>query len=145
MVNVHAAGGLPMMLAAREALSDPQAPLLIAVTVLTSFDEPLLQATGCANSLPQQVLQLARQSRDAGLDGVVSSAHEAGSIKSACGASFITVTPGIRLPDDATSDQRRIMTPEAAIAAGSDYLVMGRSITRAENPARVLESICGLG
>ncbi|QDQ39027.1 orotidine-5'-phosphate decarboxylase [Legionella geestiana] len=141
MVNVHASGGLPMLMAAREALSGRDAPLLIAVTVLTSFDEAQLKATGCATNLTQQVLTLASLARDAGLDGVVSSALEAQSIKSACGSSFITVTPGIRLPEDEASDQRRIMTPEAAIAAGSDYLVMGRSITRSENPTLVLEKL----
>lgn len=141
MVNVHASGGLSMLMAAREALSGRDAPLLIAVTVLTSFDEAQLKATGCATSLTQQVLTLACLARDAGLDGVVSSALEAQSIKSACGASFITVTPGIRLPQDDASDQRRIMTPDAAVAAGSDYLVMGRSITRSENPGLVLEKL----
>lgn len=140
MLTVHAAGGEAMLSAARVALDayGSERPILIAVTVLTSFNEPSLAAVGVAGSLLQQVERLAVLAQDAGLDGVVSSAQEAAGIKAICGHEFLSITPGIRLPGDTVDDQARVITPQAAIAAGSDYLVIGRSITRASDPAAVV-------
>ncbi len=140
MMNVHAAGGLRMMQAAREAadvgaMTSAQArPLVIAVTVLTSLTTAELhEATGCARTLEQQAVALALLAQTAGLDGVVSSVNEVAAIKAACGAEFLVVTPGIR-PASAQDDQRRVATPSAAVQAGSDFLVVGRPITQAANP-----------
>ena len=143
MLNVHASGGLPMMLAAREALLSygKSRPLLIAVTVLTSMNAAELRATGIHEPLEQRVCALARLAKDAALDGVVSSAHEVPAIKAACGHDFITVTPGIRLASENPDDQARIITPELAIKAGSDYLVVGRPITQASSPAQVVSNL----
>lgn len=143
MLNIHAVGGLDMAkvaLAARdEAAAEcglAEKPLLFAVTVLTSMqdaDNPILHGRAPADA----VLELARQSREAGLDGVVCSAREATAVKEACGRDFLCLTPGIRLPElldsPAGDDQRRVMTPEAAVAAGSDFLVLGRPVTRADD------------
>ena len=147
MVNVHASGGFDMMQAARKALeSHKKRPLLIAVTVLTSMNEAGLASVGVNTSLDSHVLHLAQMARDAGLDGVVCSAHEVALIKQHCGPHFLAVTPGIRLPTQSANDQSRIITPELAIKAGSDYLVVGRPITRAANPRQVvadlLSSLC---
>lgn len=142
MVNVHASGGRRMMEAAREALvpfSKP--PLLIAVTVLTSMNREDLRDIGLDIDPRDQVLRLARLTQNAGLDGVVCSAWEAMELKSLCGAEFKLVTPGIRLPDSAADDQRRVMTPAQAVSEGADYLVMGRPITQAADPIAVLEGI----
>lgn len=143
MVNVHASGGMRMMVAAREALLPygEQAPLLIAVTVLTSMTDDELAQVGVLRSPAEQVLALARLTRDAGLDGVVCSAQEASLLKAELGDDFKLITPGIRPAGSAAGDQRRIMTPEQALAAGSDYLVIGRPITQATNPAQVLAAI----
>ncbi|WP_049722550.1 orotidine-5'-phosphate decarboxylase [Gilvimarinus polysaccharolyticus] len=135
MVNVHASGGRRMMLAAREALTRFQSPpLLIGVTVLTSMDADDLTEIGIQRSPEQQVLYLADLAKQAGLDGVVCSAREAAALKQACGAGFTLVTPGIRPVSAEQGDQRRVMTPADAIAAGSDYLVIGRPITQAADP-----------
>jgi len=135
MINVHALGGPRMLLAAREALlSYSDKPLLIGVTVLTSMEETDLVALGMMSSLKQQTLQLAKLVQDAGLDGVVCSALMAAAIKEKCGSQFLTVTPGIRLPEDDVHDQKQVMTPQQAIASGCDYFVMGRSITTALDP-----------
>ncbi|ART79132.1 orotidine-5'-phosphate decarboxylase [Oceanisphaera avium] len=143
MVNVHASGGLRMMKAAHEALLPygEQAPLLIAVTVLTSMTDEDLAQVGVSSSPAEQVLSLARLTRDAGLDGVVCSAQEASLLKAELGANFKLITPGIRPAGSDAGDQRRIMTPQQALAAGSDYLVIGRPITLAPNPAQVLADI----
>jgi orotidine-5'-phosphate decarboxylase len=142
MVNVHACGGRRMMEAAREGLSGfGQRPLLIAVTVLTSLDASDLGEIGIEESPQEHVLRLARLTRDCGLDGVVCSAQEAPMLKAALGQTFKLVTPGIRLSDSAADDQRRVMTPTSALAAGSDYLVIGRPITRADEPMSVLNKI----
>ncbi len=132
MMNVHASGGLAMMKAARDALDafGDKKPYLIAVTVLTSIEAP-----------ESQVIDLAKLSKEAGLDGVVCSALEVQGIKAACGADFLTVTPGIRLSGDSSDDQKRVVTPEKACALGSDYAVIGRSITRADNSIAVLKAI----
>lgn len=143
MINVHASGGLKMMCAARQALDlyGADRPILIAVTVLTSFNQTELTAVGVSNSVIEQVTKLALLAREAGLDGIVSSAQEVKAIKAGCGQKFITVTPGIRLATDAKNDQKRIMTPQQAISEGSDYLVVGRPITQAANPEEVVAEI----
>ncbi|HAU1300888.1 TPA: orotidine-5'-phosphate decarboxylase [Legionella pneumophila] len=143
MINVHAIGGLRMLQAARESLKTygKDRPLLIAVTVLTSFEEGELASVGISNTLPEQATHLAMLAREAGLDGVVSSAHEVKIIKQKCGENFITVTPGIRLPNNLKDDQSRVMTPQQAIREGSDFLVIGRPITQASNPHEVVSAL----
>lgn len=143
MINVHAIGGLKMLQAARESLKTygQERPLLIAVTVLTSFEEGELASVGISNTLPEQATHLAMLAREAGLDGVVSSAHEVKMIKQKCGENFITVTPGIRLPNNLKDDQSRVMTPQQAIREGSDFLVIGRPITQASNPHEVVSAL----
>jgi len=143
MINVHAQGGMKMMQAARKAVETygNDRPLLIAVTVLTSFTEDELRSIGVHHSVMDQVKSLASLAKEAGLDGVVSSAHEVKTIKNHCGSDFVTVTPGIRLSDNPKDDQSRIMTPQQAILEGSDYLVIGRPITQAADPASVVSAI----
>lgn len=143
MINVHASGGLNMMKAARAALEPygEKRPLLIAVTVLTSMDASELPQIGVDASLEKQVSRLAHLSQQAGLDGIVCSAHEVPFIKSQLGTEFLTVTPGIRLSGDNADDQSRIMTPQEAAKLGSDYLVVGRPITRSQEPAAVINTI----
>ncbi|MFM7783664.1 MAG: orotidine-5'-phosphate decarboxylase, partial [Gammaproteobacteria bacterium] len=143
MVNVHAAGGRRMLLAARDALGPPGpgVPLLIAVTVLTSMDAADLAETGVAGSLESQVLRLARLARDCGLDGVVCSAREAPELRRELGAAPVLVTPGIRPAGSLPDDQRRTLTPREAIAAGSSYLVLGRPVTGAPDPDATLRTI----
>ena len=143
MMNVHASGGFTMMQAAVNALESYGAnkPLLLAVTVLTSMSEEELPNIGIQAPLIKQVQQLALLAKSAGLDGVVCSAFEATEIKAVCGNAFIALTPGIRLASSAHNDQQRIMTPKNAIAQGSDYLVIGRPITQASDPAAVLAEI----
>lgn len=142
MVNVHASGGERMLEAASDALANfRQKPYLIGVTVLTSMTAEELPALGVARALPEHVVELAELVKRAGLDGVVCSAQEAIRLKRAYGDKFLLVTPGIRPMGSAADDQRRIVTPEEAIRNGSDYLVIGRPITQAENPAAVCQSI----
>jgi orotidine-5'-phosphate decarboxylase len=147
LIDVHASGGRAMLKAARGAVSDTAAamgrkpPLLIGVTVLTSLADADLREVGHAGSAADEVLQLARLTRDCGLDGVVCSAHEAATIRAACGPEFRLVTPGIRLADAARDDQARIVSPEAAVRAGADYLVIGRPITQAADPLAALNAI----
>ena len=143
MVNVHACGGLRMMAAAKQALADygDKAPLLIAVTVLTSMEQDELQQAGVPGSLQDQVLRLATLTQQAGLDGVVCSAREASLLKQHLGADFKLVTPGIRPVGSELGDQRRVLTPAEACSQGSDYLVIGRPITQAVDPAATLAAI----
>jgi orotidine-5'-phosphate decarboxylase len=143
MLNVHACGGLSMMNAARESLASLNAgrPLLIGVTVLTSMSQDELETSGIHEPLEKRVATLARLTQEAGLDGVVCSALEVPTIKSLCGPSFLTVTPGIRLASDSQDDQARIVTPVDAIKAGSDFLVIGRPITKALDPTRIVHDI----
>lgn len=143
MVNVHASGGLKMMQAAKHMLAEHSStpPLLIGVTVLTSMDETDLDGIGVQVSPLQQVLRLAKLTQTAGLDGVVCSAQEASLLKTELGPSFKLITPGIRPEGSDVGDQKRIMTPAQAISAGSDYLVIGRPITAAAQPAAVLKEI----
>ena len=142
MVNVHAGGGMRMLQAAREVLEPlSNRPLLIGVTVLTSQIEEDLKAVGVQQPLEEQVINLATLAQQAGLDGVVCSAQEADVLKRACGQNFLLVTPGIRPPGSASDDQRRIVTPAEARRAGSDYLVVGRPVTRAADPLEACEEI----
>jgi orotidine-5'-phosphate decarboxylase len=143
MVNVHASGGKKMMEKAQEALLPygDKAPLLIAVTVLTSMGEDDLRDLGITKSPAEQVLSLAILTKEAGLDGVVCSAWEAESLKSTLGKDFKLITPGIRPSGANSDDQKRIMTPEQALDVGVDYLVIGRPITKSKNPHQVLQEI----
>lgn len=141
MINVHAMGGTKMMQAAREALNGTDAPLLIAVTVLTSSGEQELAELGIQQSPAELVTTLAQNAWRLGMDGVVSSAQEVPLIKSNTSNAFLTVTPGIRPVGSDTQDQQRIMTPEAAVAQGVDYMVIGRPITQADDPCKVLRTI----
>lgn len=143
MVNVHASGGERMMSAARQALEPygNDAPLLIAVTVLTSMEKTDLEGIGIMQPPADYAERLARLTHACGLDGVVCSAQEATRIKAACGQAFRLVTPGIRPEGSAAGDQRRIMTPCQAVQAGVDYMVIGRPITQAENPTATLRDI----
>lgn len=143
MVNVHAVGGPAMLDAARASLEPfgAQAPLLIAVTVLTSMDEAQLRAVGIDATPAQHVLRLAQLARDHGMDGVVCSAEETTQLRARLGADFVLVTPGIRPAGAARDDQHRIATPASALAAGSDYLVIGRPITRSAEPLQTLREI----
>jgi orotidine-5'-phosphate decarboxylase len=149
MVNVHAGGGRRMMEAAAEALqSYSQRPKLIAVTVLTSMSDADLVELGYTDSVEQRVKRLAALAQDSGMDGVVCSAQEASSLRRERGEAFCLVTPGIRLAGDASGDQRRVVTPVDAMANGSNYLVIGRSITAADNPLEALAQVhktLGLG
>lgn len=143
MVNVHASGGARMMTAAREALLPfgKDAPMLIAVTVLTSMEASDLREIGIDLAPADHAERLARLTRDCGLDGVVCSAQEAARFKSAIGQDFTLVTPGIRPAGSAAGDQRRIMTPPQALQAGVDYMVIGRPITQSDNPEQALQAI----
>ncbi|MDV6315051.1 orotidine-5'-phosphate decarboxylase [Idiomarina sp. HP20-50] len=142
IVNVHASGGTEMMKAAKEALKPfDKPPLLIAVTILTSMSDDDLQEMGIQLSTTQQVVKLAKLAKQAGLDGVVCSAQEASMLRKDLGSSFKLVTPGIRPADSDAGDQKRIMTPEAAIDAGVDYMVIGRPITQANDPATAATDI----
>lgn len=146
IVNVHASGGLAMMQAAKKAADEAAAlglprPAVIGVTVLTSMSDSDLQQVGQQGPSPEQVLRLAKLAAAAGLDGVVASPQEIAAIRAACGKDFLIVTPGVRPLWAATNDQKRTMTPAEAIAAGADYLVIGRPITAAENPVAAAQKI----
>ena len=142
MANVHASGGSRMMSAAKQALDEQGSEMqLIAVTVLTSMDDTDLLETGVQRSPSEQVMHLAKLTQKSGLQGVVCSAQEASALKSALGSDFKLITPGIRLPDSAADDQRRIVSPTDAVAMGSDYLVIGRPITQSAQPLETLRQI----
>lgn len=146
-VNVHAAGGAAMMRAGYDALRDEAAkcnitpPRLLAVTILTSFDGPTLSAVGQGDDIIAQVTRLATLTRDCGLDGVVCSAHEIAPLRRHLGPDFTLMVPGIRPAGAATGDQKRIMTPDEAVATGASHLVIGRPITEAADPAQAARSI----
>ncbi|UQB43109.1 orotidine-5'-phosphate decarboxylase [Thiomicrospira microaerophila] len=142
MVNVHAMGGAKMISLAKEAIvNSSHQPILTAVTVLTSFDQDQLASIGLSGTIEQNVVRLAKLARDAGADGVVCSALEVAVLRSEIGKDFCLVTPGIRPAGSAVNDQNRIMTPAEAMAAGSDYLVIGRPITQAKDPLASLIAI----
>ena len=137
MCNVHAAGTKPMMEAAIEGLTraDGTRPILIAVTQLTSTaEETMHEDLLIPNSMEETVMHYAKNAKDAGLDGVVCSPLEAGAVHAKCGASFLTITPGVRFADGEVGDQKRVMTPAQAKEIGSDYIVVGRPITQAADP-----------
>ena len=143
MTNIHASGGVRMMEAAKDALYQygKDAPLLIAVTVLTSMESSDLKEIGIEVSPLEQATRLALLAKNCGLDGVVCSAKEVQSFRTRLGSDFKLVTPGIRPAGSTPDDQRRIMTPQRAQAAGADYLVIGRPITQAEDPSKALQAI----
>ncbi len=149
LFNVHGAGGLAMMSAAAEGVQDAlkegavaQAPLVIAVTQLTSTSQQVLNAEiGIPGQLEQAVVHYAELARKAGLQGVVASPLEVAAVKGACGTDFITVTPGIRPRWAEVGDQTRITTPRDALEGGTDYLVIGRPITGASKPEEALDTI----
>ncbi|MDP2695399.1 MAG: orotidine-5'-phosphate decarboxylase [Gallionella sp.] len=142
MVNVHALGGRKMLEAAREAVAhSAQPPKLIAVTALTSMAQEDLADIGIAATPAEMVLRLAKLAQDSGLDGVVCSAQEAALLREQCGNEFCLVTPGIRPLQASLDDQSRVMTPLAALQAGSSYLVIGRPITKAADPLQALLDI----
>lgn len=142
LVNVHATGGLEMMRAARGAVAGMRRrPKLLAVTILTSLDAAGLRRIGIAGSPRERVVALARLAQQAGLDGVVCSAHELRAIRRACGSKFLTVVPGIRPAAAVKGDQSRVATPAQAIRDGADYLVVGRPITAARDPRAAAEAI----
>lgn len=142
MLNVHAMGGRAMMAAAREAVDKaPTPPKLIAVTVLTSMDQPALNDIGLAGEVRQHVLHLARLADECNLDGVVCSAQEAPMLRNEFAKDFLLVTPGIRPADASLDDQSRVLTPSAALRNGSSYLVIGRPITQAADPLAALQRI----
>ena len=149
MVNVHASGGSRMMNAAVEALQPFECkPKLIAVTVLTSMSDQDLQELGCTQPASQRVSELAALAAGSGVDGVVCSAQETELLRRERGEEFCLVTPGIRLQGDASGDQRRVVTPAQAVANGSSYLVIGRSICGAAEPLEALQRVhreLGLG
>lgn len=151
MVNLHAQGGSAMMKAAKEGLTKPDGtrPILLAVTVLTSIGESVLNdELHVPGTVAQAVAQYAKNAQNAGLDGVVCSPLEAKLVKEVCGGDFLTVTPGVRLADNDAGDQARVTTPALA-RAGSDFIVVGRPITRASDPAaayaRCVNEFCGEG
>lgn len=143
MTNVHASGGLAMMKAASKALQNygDDAPMLIAVTVLTSMSDQDLALLGIDVSAADHVKRLAGLTQQAGLDGIVCSAQEAQMLKQQFGQDFKLVTPGIRPVGADQGDQHRVMTPAKALSAGSDYLVIGRPITKADKPLEALTAI----
>lgn len=143
MVNVHASGGVPMMKAAKEAIASSSHPQtkLIAVTVLTSMDQAQLSDVIDNVTPQQQVLRLCKLTQQAGLDGIVCSAQEAQVLRQTYTDAFLLVTPGIRPKGADAGDQKRVMTPDEAIDSGVNYLVMGRPITKADDPVAVLTSV----
>jgi orotidine-5'-phosphate decarboxylase len=145
LLTIHCAGGAAMMRAAAAAASEAaqgrRRMKLIGVTVLTSLDDGDLAATGQRGTTREQAERLARLARDSGLDGVVCSPHEVAALRAACGASFLLVVPGIRPSGAGAADQKRVMVPRAALAAGADYLVIGRPISEAADPAAAARAI----
>jgi orotidine-5'-phosphate decarboxylase len=145
MMNVHASGGRKMMEAALEGAHEGAAggprPLILAVTILTSIGAEVLAEVGISGTPEEAVVRLARLAQVAGVDGVVASPREIAAVRSACGSNFVIVTPGIRPAQAAVDDQVRIATPRAAIEAGANYIVVGRPITAAQDPAEAAQAI----
>lgn len=146
-INLHATGGLAMMVAAREAMENQAAQLhvakpgLLAVTVLTSLDDAALLAVGQQTPVADQVVRLAKITAKAGLSGVVCSGHEIGLLREHLGPDFVLMVPGIRPASTDTQDQKRVMTPEQALTTGATHLVIGRPITGAADPAQAASAI----
>ena len=148
IINVHAAGGVEMMKAAMQGLeegaADGKRPLCIAVTILTSITKEMMnEELGIPGEVQDTVIRYALNAKEAGLDGVVCSVHEARAIHAACGDEFLTVTPGIRLADDKANDQKRVATPAYAKEQGCDMIVVGRSITKSADPVKTYREIEG--
>ena len=147
MFNVHALGGYDMMKAAGEAAASEakrleiEKPIILAVTILTSMDGASLKKIGVDNNVNDEVLKLAVLAKNAGLDGVVASPHEAKAIRAAVGKDFLIVTPGVRPGSSETNDQKRIATPKETIKNGADYIVVGRPITEALDPIEAARNI----
>lgn len=147
MFNMHAIGGLDMMKKAVEAVTEEsnklkrERPKIIAVTVLTSMDENSLKKIGIDDNMENQVLRLAKLARDSGMDGVVASPSEIGLIRKNIGKDFLIVTPGVRPSWAAVNDQKRIATPKEAIDNGADFIVVGRPIIEAPDPASAAKKI----
>jgi orotidine-5'-phosphate decarboxylase len=147
MFNVHASGSLEMMRTTVRAVrricrqEKRRQPIMLAVTVLTSLNQDDLKRLGVGGKVTDQVVRLALLTKEAGMDGVVASPHEVAEIRSACGRRFVIVTPGIRSVQAERNDQQRVMTPAGAIAAGVDYIVVGRPILEAQDPVAVARGI----
>jgi orotidine-5'-phosphate decarboxylase len=142
LLTLHTLGGGAMMQAAREAVAGKKnRPAVLGVTVLTSMDEAALEQVGLLGSPATRALALAKLASESGLDGVVASAHEVTTIRAACGPKFLIVVPGVRPANSHTNDQSRVASPSEAIRAGADFLVVGRPITAAPNPAQAAEKI----
>ncbi len=143
LTTIHASGGPDMMHATMKAAYalGEQRPKVVAVTMLTSIGDAALNAVGMKSPVADQVLRLATLAQSCGLDGVVCSAHEAARLRSACGEDFLLVVPGVRPAWAASDDQKRIMTPGEAMAVGASYLVVGRPVTRADDPAEAADRI----
>ncbi|MHB1217676.1 MAG: orotidine-5'-phosphate decarboxylase [Alphaproteobacteria bacterium] len=142
IVTIHASGGAAMMRAASAAAREAKTPpLVIAVTVLTSLDDGDLEAVGQRPPALEQAVRLALLAKESGLGGAVCSPHEVAAIRARCGAGFKLVVPGIRPASAALGDQKRVMTPAQAMAAGADHLVIGRPITQAKDPAAAARAI----
>lgn len=144
LANLHALGGFEMMETAAKAVRrefGDERPRLLAVTILTSSTAETLQRVGIGHPVEEMVVRLARLAREAGMDGVVASPREIGMIREACGPDFLIVTPGVRPSFAALDDQKRVMTPADAIGAGADYLVVGRPIAKADDPALAADMI----
>ena len=147
-LTIHTAGGAEMMrraaaAAVEAAESDAARTRLLGVTVLTSLGDSDLRATGQGGRVGDQVLRLARLAKESGLDGVTASPHEVAAVRAECGRDFLIVTPGVRPAWAAADDQKRVMSPAEALAAGADYLVIGRPITQADDPAAAVRRIVG--
>ncbi len=143
MFNIHALGGFKMMFEAVRAAKSfrKKRPLIIAVTLLTSFDNETLTQIGLEENLKEEAIKLAILAKRAGLDGVVASPKEVQGIKQSCGRDFVVVCPGIRPKGVSRNDQKRTSTPAEAIAKGADYIVVGRPITQAKNPLAAAQKI----
>lgn len=142
MVNMHASGGRRMMEAARERLEGlRERPLLIGVTILTSMNQEDIAEIGFSGSPEENVVRLARLTRDSGLDGIVCSPLEAAAVRPEVGSDFLLVTPGVRPASASVDDQKRVMTPAKALGNGADMLVIGRPITAAADPMQALANI----
>ncbi|PIP68359.1 MAG: orotidine-5'-phosphate decarboxylase [Candidatus Omnitrophica bacterium CG_4_9_14_0_2_um_filter_42_8] len=147
MFNVHASGGIDMMQKAVEGAEEESEklgisrPKILGVTVLTSMDSEALKKIGINKSPEDQVLNLAKLTKEAGLDGVVASPEEISAIRKTMGKDFLIVTPGVRPEDSDSGDQKRVATPKEAFQRGADYIVIGRPVTKAKDPVKVIQSI----